>query len=384
VPGQRVGFAAPLCAMAPTGTAVAFQIGTGKKGKGLEDGCRVLKQPRGLHACRDGSILVADYGNHCVLRFRPGDGKGAVVAGEEGKKLPDIDPLKDIDKPLALPEEEGRWLKLPCDVCEDPARGILVLDTDDGCVQRFCGDGPAQTLIPQGGKSTHRSMGAPQTVKNPRAFTVAPDGALLLCDSWSHRVLRFPSPEGPDAAEQPTVIAGTPNGWGKRPDQLAFPSSVVVQRDGAVLVADTNNHRIQRFVPGSDEATTVAGSATGQRGNGLSELDMPTGLCLDPQDASILVADRANGRVLRFPADSRAGTEGAIVAGPDVMSRPWGVCVTGDGAVYVSDERKAVVLKLEVDGNAAAVPPARAPAATELAPPPPAEPAPQLSPLDLD
>merc|ERR1719343_510056 len=119
----------------------------------------VFKQPRGVNLCGDGSLLVADYGKHCVFRFKPGDVIGKVVAGEEGKILPTVDPLKDIDRPLGPPEGEGLLLKQPGDVCEGPEGGILVLDTDACRVQLFGGPAakgrPAETVVGADQKSLH-------------------------------------------------------------------------------------------------------------------------------------------------------------------------------------------------------------------------------------
>merc|ERR1711971_710608 len=73
---------------------------------------------------------------------------------------------------------------------------------------------------------------------------------------------------------------------------------------------------------------------------------MPTGICIDPRDNSILVTDRMNGRVLRFPAEG--GKEGEeLVGAQQQLSRPWGVCQGKDGTIYVSDERAAVVLRVD-------------------------------------
>lgn len=338
--------------MAPAGTTVIAQIGVGCRGKGVsEEGLRMMKIPRGLHACADGSLLVADFGNHCVYRFKAGDLKGKVVIGEEGKELPTVDPLKDLDKPMGPAEGEGFLLKQPGDICEDGAGSIFVLDTEACRVQRFGGGAdrgaPATLVLP----TDQKSMAVPDSVKNPRSFIRCEDGAFVVCDTWSHRVLKFGAPGSPEANEKPVVLAGTPNSTGCSPEKLFFPSAVAFGLDGALFVTDTNNHRIQRFEPGqATPGTTVAGSKEpGKAGAGLDELDMPTGLCVDPRDGSLLVADRGNARVLRFPATSKAGGQGEVVAGPDEgLERPWGLCLDAQGALYVSDERKAMVLKLEV------------------------------------
>jgi len=329
---------------------VAFQIGTGDKGKGVENGRRVLCQPRGICLCDDGSLLVADHGNSCVLRFGRDDSVGSVVAGEEGKLLPEVDPLKDIDKPLSLPEGDGVLLRRPGHVLEHSSGGFLVVDMDESSVQLFGKNAKSQTLVPQGGKSVHTAIGSPDTVKHPRSVAIASDGSLIVCDTWSHRVLRYAPPGSPNAAEKPTVVAGVANSSGSSSDKLSFPSCVILEHNGAMLISDTNNHRVQRVLP-DGSVTTIAGSADGRKGSGEAELNMPTGLCLDPEDGSLIVADRYNSRLLRFPAGSGAGSPGIVIAGPDVVLRPWGVQCAAGGVIYVSDESRAVVLRLEAHAN---------------------------------
>jgi len=353
--------------MAPVGEAitprhaatVTFEYGGyvgGSKGRGKgvpADGRRLLKQPRGISFDpADGSLLVADFGNHCVYRFATdGDGSGCVAAGEEGYFLIEVDPMKDIDKPLGPPEGEGRLLNRPIAIapCAD---GFYVLDCQECRVQRFAKDdknaGAAVVVVPAPGSTAKKSVHQPEALKYPRQLLPCEDGSIIVCDTWSHRVLKFPpaGAVGEDGRPAgPAVMAGHPNSCGTRADQLAFPSSIAVAQDGSLLVTDTNNHRIQRFSPGagaSAEGKTIFGSASGKAGAGLGELNMPTGICIDI-DGSILVADRFNSRVLRL----RDGAKDAeVVAGSDLVNKPWGVCVGDDGAVYVSDEREGRVLRI--------------------------------------
>jgi sugar lactone lactonase YvrE len=282
-----------------------------------------------------------------------------VVAGEKGKHLPNVDPLKDINRPTGPPEGEGFLLKQPGDVCEDSCDGaVLVLDTHSERVQHFGGDGaPADTLIPVRASAGQGKTQQQDAIKNPRAVLSCADGSLVLCDTWSHRVLRFPPTASSSEAgargelAAPTLLAGVPNSCGKQPDQLAFPSGAAFAKDGSLLVADTNNHRIQRFGVGELTGITVAGNSGGKSGAGLGELNMPTGICVDPRDGSFLVADRANSRVLRFPAGSCAGDPGEVIVDNDTLQRPWGVCIDVNGALYVSDERCGFVLKFELGAS---------------------------------
>lgn len=329
--------------MAPIGENILFQYGAGEAGHGLtEGGQRRLKQPRGVSIGADGALLVADFGNHCVMRFGKDDPCGKVVAGEEGKILPTVDPFKDIDRPLGPAEGEGQLMKRPIDVCAHAESGVLVLDTEVCRIQHYATPhDKAATLVPPVNGPPQKSVHGAEAVKYPRSMSVRPNGDIVVCDTWSHRVLVYPV-----GAATPEVLAGKPNSSGPAPEQMSFPSGIAFDGQGRLYVTDTNNHRVQCFQPGETTATTVAGSAKCVAGAGLDELNMPTGLCIDPRDGSLLVADRMNARVMRFPACG--GQPGEVVVGPEQkLERPWGVCQDAKGAVYVSDERRAMVLKVE-------------------------------------
>jgi|Transcript_11836 sugar lactone lactonase YvrE len=328
--------------MAPTGEIDFLQYGTGVKSSGFdEEGRKRLKQPRGISVDADGSLLVADWGNHCVVKFDGDDPRGSVVAGQDGKMLPTVDPLKDIDRPLGPAEGEGELMKRPVDACWDQNGGLLVLDTEACRIQRFPKDGRAETVVPSPNGPPQRSVNGPEAIKYPRSLVQLPGGDIVICDTWSHRVLRY----GADDSA-PVLLAGLPNSAGTSPEHLNFPSGIAFDDQGRLFVADTNNHRIQCFLPGQTSGTTVAGSVSCVEGSGLGELNMPTGICIDPRDNSLLVADRMNSRLLRFPAGG--GQQGEeIIGAQQELSRPWGVCQGKDGTIYVSDERAAVVLRVD-------------------------------------
>lgn len=309
-----------------------------------------------MHIADDGSLFVADYGNFCVVRFGAGDSQGQVVAGVENEKLADIDYMKDLEKTTFSPVEgEGRMLKRPSDVFVDDDGAVIALDTEACRAQKFHKGILAKPFIPPPDVPPQKSVHNPDSIKYPRFFAKQQDHSTILVDTWSHRVLMFPAP-GDCERETPRLLAGVPNSCGSTPEKLAFPSSVAVGADGSLFVADTNNHRVQRF-PCPTEAepcadslhpvgVTVAGNAEGKSGDGLGDLNMPTGICIDSRDGSLIVADRGNSRVLRF-ADGES--TGSVIAGPEMVWSPWGVLADGKGCLYISDARRALVLKLDLD-----------------------------------
>jgi sugar lactone lactonase YvrE len=345
--------------MAPAGENNLFQYGAGERGAGYvkkgKQKRKCLKQPRGISIGTDGCLLVADYGNHCVIKFDPEDPRGYVVAGQDGKILPTVDPLKDIDRPLGPAEGEGELMKRPIDVCSAMNGGLLVLDTDECRIQHFVQNEKATVVVPPLDGPPQKSVHVPDAIKYPRSMIQLPGGDIVICDTWSHRVLRY----GADSSA-PVVLAGKPNSAGKTLEHLNFPSGIAFDDQGRLYVADTNNHRIQCFLPGVTSGTTICGSASCAEGSGLHELNMPTGICIDPRDNSILVTDRMNSRVIRFPAGGGQGEE--IIGAEQQLSRPWGLCQGQDGAIYVSDERTGVVLRVDAPAPLCS----RQPSATEV------------------
>ena len=78
--------------------------------------------------------------------------------------------------------------------------------------------------------------------------------------------------------------------------QLDGPSGLAIGNDGSVYVADTHNHRVQKFTPSG-----VFLASFGSHGTGDGEFDLPWGLTVAPS-GDVYVADWGNDRIQRFSA----------------------------------------------------------------------------------
>jgi DNA-binding beta-propeller fold protein YncE len=83
------------------------------------------------------------------------------------------------------------------------------------------------------------------------------------------------------------------------------PKHLCVDRDGSVLIADSENHRIVRFSPKDGTLSVVAG--TDKKGSGLgdgdplkAELAQPHGVLVHPKTGEVYISDSGNGRVLKI------------------------------------------------------------------------------------
>lgn len=131
-----------------------------------------------------------------------------------------------------------------------------------------------------------------------RPFGIALDheGALLIADSGNHRILRWLP-----GARVGEVVAGG-NGRGEGLEQLSYPRGVVAEASGSILVADTFNHRVVRWKQGATKGEIVfGGNGHGPR---LDQLIRPAALAISiaqkGADDKLFIADAGNHRVLRI------------------------------------------------------------------------------------
>jgi tripartite motif-containing protein 71 len=114
--------------------------------------------------------------------------------------------------------------------------------------------------------------------------------------------------------------------------QFKYPRGVAVDGGGHVYVADTENHRIQKFAPDGTFLTQW-----GSLGSGDGEFWSPYGVAVDG-GGNVYVADGGNDRIQKFDSDgnfiARWGSRGT---GDGELWSPRGVTVDGGGNVYVAD-----------------------------------------------
>ena len=95
----------------------------------------------------------------------------------------------------------------------------------------------------------------------------------------------------------------------------------------------------------------VSNMFDGGRGSNRGQFDGPTGIALDAS-RNILVADTNNGRIEKFsPTGTFLGIIGIKGAGYGQLGAPNGIAVDRSGSIYVADASRHVVEKLAPDGS---------------------------------
>ena len=157
----------------------------------------------------------------------------------------------------------------------------------------------------------------------------------------------------PDPAQMQAQLMKIPpvtlfqGGKGAGRGQFDFPRGMTVDRDGNILVADTNNNRIQKFAPSGIYLNTF-----GRAGRNEGDLNEPNGIAVDSA-GNIYVADVANQRVQKLSGDGRFLAQWK---GPEPgFYGPRDVWVTANNLIYVVDQGRSRIVKLNASGAVLAV-----------------------------
>lgn len=336
--GTASGFSSsPISTVAGTGEA-------GFLGDNLPASSAQLNQPRQVAVASDGSLLIADTGNHRVRRVSPGGTITTVAGNGVGRYMGDLLPATStpLDEPAAVAPLAGGGF-LIADRENHRIRKVTV----DGAIATVAGDGE-QEYDGDGGPATSASLGHPEDV------SPTPDGGFLIADRDNDRI-REVAPDGiirtvagDDDEDDDNDRLG--DGGQASAADLDLPRGVAAISDGGFLIADSGHHRIRRVLP-SGVISTVAGKESGGYfGEGVpatsAKLEEPSDVVPTP-NGGFLIADRKNNRV-RYVSPSAiietvAGTGAGdyngdgIAATGAALKEPRGVAVSYDGRVFVAD-----------------------------------------------
>ena len=294
-----------------------------------------LSRPSGLAADADGSLLIADTGNHRIVRLNTTTGELTVVYTTSGPALQwpsdvavgadggfliadtwnhRIVRLSQHGELLFVYNTTSPSLHYPAGVSLDSAGRVFIADTGNNRIVQMSASGEVMAVY----KTSAPSLSAPLGV------VVNDDGSVLIADSGNDRVVKV-SAAGMQLAE---YRAGDP--------LLSYPSGVAMDARGALYVADSGNNRVVRMSP------TVEVSEHTMQSPALSN---PTGVAVDAA-GNVLVVDWINRRLVKLSA----ANDIVAVQAPPLLAGSR-VAVDESGAMYISDSVADVVVKLSATGS---------------------------------
>jgi hypothetical protein len=285
-----------ICPVAGTGEMLISQDGAPAEDTGLALVSSIRRGP-------DGRVWLMDY-NSQRLRLIDDDGTVRTVAGNGEHAIADTT-VPALDSPLENPID-FRFLsdQRPVFVSAHDPR-VLVVEPSGG-LTAIAGSGEI-------GVEGDEGDGGPalEAAFMELSGIEVDDGDVVWVSDWlGHRVRKI-------EAGTIATVAGTGekgfSGDGGPATQAALssPSALLLASDGALLIADTLNHRIRRLAVDGTIDTVAGTGEIGFSGDGGpardARLASPFGLALDDA-GNLYVADRDNVRVRRILPDGTIDT----------------------------------------------------------------------------
>ena len=107
------------------------------------------------------------------------------------------------------------------------------------------------------------------------------------------------------------TIAGVSNVPGTDSMHFNVSTDLALDYQGTMFIADRYNHRIQKYVRGSMNGTTVAGFGNGTSGTLLDGLILPNHVIVDDEE-NLYISNPGNDQILYWPCNALSGV---VVAG---------------------------------------------------------------------
>ncbi|MFL5266669.1 MAG: hypothetical protein ACJ8AH_08755 [Stellaceae bacterium] len=254
-----------------------------------------FNEPYGIAVDRAANLYIADRHNHCVRRVDAASGivttfAGNGTAGFSGDDGPAARAGMVEPNGLALDREQSRLF-----IADVSDHRVRVVDLAPGTIWTFAGTGEAE----------HSGDGGPASkagIYGARAVKVADDGTVWILERQGS-TLRAVDPR----AGIITTIAGTGarghagDGGPALAAVFDAPKEFTIDRDGNLLIVDTENHAIRLIDKRTGIVSAVAGNGRqGNAGDGgdarAASLDRPHGAAV-AADGSIFIGDTNNHRV---------------------------------------------------------------------------------------
>lgn len=212
-------------------STVAGKAGESGAMDGLAGEAR-FHSPLGLALAQDGSLVVADAGNHAIRRIAS-DATVSTLAGSLGV-------WGTEDGPAATARFNG-----PVGLAFDAAGNLLIADSANHTLRRFSTNGTVTTFAGKAGDDGCLDGSADRSrFSNPAGLAFDARGSLYVVDSANH-VLRRVKPDG-----MVSTVAGLAGTEGStdgdlRAGRLFNPYGLVVTATGSLMVSDAYNQTLR-------------------------------------------------------------------------------------------------------------------------------------------
>lgn len=245
----------------------------------LDTGGVTTSLPSGIAVTANGTVYIADRGNHQIIKVSP-QGAGALVS------------MAGLVPALAAPSG----------VAVDGSGNLYVADTGNNRV----------VMVPPSGAGSVLPMGS-VNLNGPTGLALDASGNLFISDTGNNQIVARTS--GGSVAVL-TITLGT---------ALSAPAGLAMDLKGALYIADSGHSRIVKVPAGSTTGTVVA--LSGQ------SLLTPKAVAVD-RIGNLYIADYGNSRIVLVDTAGKASVLNTLAAN---LSLPKGVALDPFGTIYIAD-----------------------------------------------
>ena len=227
----------------------------------------------------DSSLFIAEFGNSRVIKLQEESLIGSLVAG------------------TGVAGSSFTQLRHPTALFVDESSNIYVGDNYNCRIMMWSNNSSSGVIVAGTGICSNEAS----TFSHTAGLAVDSQEAIYLGDEDNGRVMKWGKNH-----TYGTLIAGT-GVTGSDSHDLYYPNGVYLDELNSYLyIADTLNHRIQRYFLG---ATTNVTTVAGGNGPGLGnhQLNAPMGVWVSKTTGDIYIADTNNNRIQRWSPGARSG-----------------------------------------------------------------------------
>lgn len=249
--------------------------------------------------------------------------------------------------PFALSERAGQGraagqFDAPRGVAFGRDGTVYVVDMRNARVQQFARDGAFVRQFGAAGRGDGQF--SREAGRGATGLAIDADGFVYVADTWNHRIQKF-SPEGGFVAKWGTFLNLVTGPAATDRSGFYGPRGIAIAPNGEVFVTDTGNARVLVF-------TRDGGFLRewGTKGAGPNQLDEPVGIAVSADGSRIYVADSANARISVFDPAGQPVAQWAVDAWRGRSYFEPYLALDTDGGIYATSSATRQVLKYSRDG----------------------------------